>query len=302
MEYLMMKNTFAAFEVWPGPMEGLGCNEFAAAVSALNLTDKWMTPFIRITNNLPATSKLRKQISSYLTSGIPVTIQLMGTSPQLLGECGRIVLDFPGTVGINLNAGCPSLRVVKHGAGGGMLKKPELLAVFCQEMAEYLPGRQLSIKLRSGYEDPDDMEIFLPALCKSGVISKIFFHYRTVLEGYSPAALPFRSQRIARAVKLCGDIPLIANGDISSVDDAQKLISQTHAAGVMIARPWLKDPYLLRRFTSIVPDAENGRKKFFAALQESGISGGALIETAKMLWGRESTEFKRLLDKTASPQ
>ena len=293
----MTDSELEKFEIWPGPMEGVGSNEFARTASELQLTDKWMTPFIRITDALPSTGKLRKQISAYLASGLPVTIQLMGTSPQLLGECAQKVLDFPGVSGINLNAGCPSLRVVKHGSGGGMLKHPEKLAGFCKQIAKYLPDGKLSIKIRCGYSEPEDMKIFLPELCASQAVSKIFFHYRTVIEGYSPAALPFRSERIAQAVKLCGKVPLIANGDISTVEDADKLLRETGAAGVMIARPWMRDPYLLRRFTGNAPDAETGREMFFAALRKSGIGGGALIEMAKMLWGTNDWHFLELLNK-----
>jgi len=219
----------------------------------------------------------------------------MGTSAHQLGICGRKLLELPGVTGINLNAGCPSARVVKHGSGGGMLKYPHRLSDFCKQMAEYLPEKKLSIKLRAGFSDPDDMEIFLPELCASGVISKIFFHYRTVAESYLPSTLPFRRDRIARAVELCKTVPLIANGDIVSVEDANELLRQTGAAGVMIARPWMQDPYLLRRFEMAVPDAETGREIFFAAMRDSGISGGALIEAAKMLWGINDPHFRKVL-------
>jgi tRNA-dihydrouridine synthase len=141
------------------------------------------------------------------------------------------------------------------------------------------------------------MEIFLPALADSGCVSKIFFHYRTVKELYSQRALPEREKRIARAVELCRDIPLIANGDISSVSEASELVDKTGCAGVMIARPWLKDPFLLRRFREDTPDAVEGRELFFSALQQSGVTGGALIEIAKMLWGVESERFRKIISK-----
>lgn len=292
----MTGNDLDTIEVWPGPMEGVGRNEFARSATALGLTDRWMTPFIRITDSAQSVKKMCKQISAYLESTLPVTIQLMGTSAEQLGQCGRKLLDLPNVVGINLNAGCPSLRVVRHGSGGGMLKAPAGLAGFCKEIADHLPGKKISVKLRSGFTDPADMETFLPELCASGAVSKIFFHYRTVSEGYSPAALPYRIERISRAVKLCAPIPLIANGDISSVEDARELIGKTGAAGVMIARPWMRDPYLLRRFSADVPDAETGRENFFAVMKNHGISGGALIEAAKMLWGINDPHFLNLLD------
>jgi tRNA-dihydrouridine synthase len=277
-------------------MEGVGREGFVRTVNALHLTGCWMTPFLRLSETMPSDAVLRRFAAEYLNSNVPVTIQLMGNEPELLGRCGKRLLLLTAAENINLNCGCPSLRVVKHGAGGGMLKAPEKVASFCKRMAEHLPPGKLSVKLRAGFSSAEDMKIFLPMLAECGAVSKIFFHYRTVSEGYSPAALPYRIERISRAVKLCAPIPLIANGDISSVEDARELIGKTGAAGVMIARPWMRDPYLLRRFSADVPDAETGREKFFAVMKNHGISGGALIEAAKMLWGIKDPHFLNLLD------
>jgi hypothetical protein len=59
----------------------------------------------------------------------------------------------------------------------------------------------------------------------------------------------------------------------------------------------LKDPFLLRRFREDTPDAVEGRELFFSALRQSGVTGGALIEIAKMLWGVESERFKEIISK-----
>ena len=285
------------FEVWPGPMEGVGRGEFVRSAVKLKLTSCWMTPFIRVTESIPSAGKLFKGIGAYLESGVPVTVQLMGTSAELLALCAEIVMSHPGVNGINLNFGCPSSRVLKHGAGGAMLKNPGILGDFCCTAAEKIPAKKISVKIRSGFSDAAEMEEIIPAIVGSGVVDKIFFHYRSVMENYSPDSLPFRAERIRRAVELCGKIPLIANGGISSVEEAEKLISVTGAAGVMIARPWLRDPYLLNRFIdSNAPDAEEGRMKFFNELQASGISGGALIELAKLLWGSSSEQFRKLIN------
>lgn len=281
-----------SFEVWPGPMEGVGRGEFVRAAIRLALTGCWMTPFIRISESVPAPAKVFKSVAAYLESGVPVTVQLMGCNPELLGQCGKFLMTHPAVSGININMGCPSLRVLKHGAGGAMLKNPDSLGEYCRKIALMLPGNKISVKIRSGFFDAGEVDNIIPALLSSGVVDKIFFHYRTVQENYSPVPLPFRKERIAHAVKLCGNVPLIANGDICSVADAEKLLSDTGAAGVMIARPWLRDPYLLRRFSDPeTPDAETGRRSFFKALEQAGINGGALVELAKLLWGKDSPEF-----------
>lgn len=283
------------FEVWPGPMEGVGRDEFVRIASSLRLIERWMTPFIRITGSMPSVGRIFAGIASYLESGVPVTVQLMGKDAAAVGACARILDGHPAVSGINLNLGCPSARVVSHGAGGGLLRKPETIAGFCQRVAAELPGGRLSVKLRAGFSSSADMDIFLPALAASGCVDKIFFHYRTVGEGYSDLPLPERDSRIARAVVLSSGVPVIANGDIHSVDEAERVVAATGAAGVMIARPWMKDPFLLRRFRGDAPEAEEGRELFFGRIRAAGLSGGPLKEIARMLWGADSARFRRLL-------
>ncbi len=295
---MCMTNGTASFEIWPGPMEGVGREGFVRTVNALHLTGCWMTPFLRLSETMPSDAVLRRFAAEYLNSNVPVTIQLMGNEPELLGRCGKRLLLLTAAENINLNCGCPSLRVVKHGAGGGMLKAPEKVASFCKRMAEHLPPGKLSVKLRAGFSSAEDMKIFLPMLAECGAVSKIFFHYRTVAEAYSAAPLPLREERIAAAVRLAAPLPLIANGDIATVEEGENLVRTTGCAGVMIARPWMRDPYLLQRFHGKdVPDAGSGREIFFAKLLKQGLSGGALLEMAKMLWGTDSPQFKKLLKK-----
>lgn len=299
---MLMQYDFSKIEIWPGPMEGVGKAEFVRTVNAMRLTERWMTPFLRLSETMPSDAVLRRFAAAYFASQVPVTIQLMGTSPQLLGKCAARLLELTPAAGINLNFGCPSSRVVKHGAGGGMLKQPEKIADFCAEVAAYLPPGKLSVKLRAGWTSSHDMEIFLPALAASQAVSKIFFHYRTVQELYSPDALPFREQRTALAVQCAGNIPVIANGDITSTADAAQLLRAARCAGIMIARPWMRDPYLLTRFTvPDAPDAETGRELFFSELRRHGVQAGALIEMAKMLWGIKHEKFLSLLQELHSP-
>ena len=283
------------FEIWPGPMEGIGKREFVYTASKLQLTQRWMTPFIRITESIPSTGKLFQPINAYLETGLPVTVQLMGNDPVLLGKCSKLLLKNPAVAGINLNFGCPSTRVVKHGSGGGLLKNPEHIADFFRIIADFIPPEKLSIKMRTGFSSSNDMEIFLPQLAEINAVSKIFLHYRTVTELYNTTSLPCREERFARAMKLAGNIPLILNGDISSVTEGKKIAEQNNAAGIMIARPWMRDPFLLRRFYSDAPDPETGRELFFATLKEAGVAGGALIELAKMLWGSNSAHFREVI-------
>ena len=284
------------FEIWPGPMEGVGKGGFIAAVNQLKLVPRWMTPFVRLSQELPRPGKLKAFYSGFALSNIPVCVQLMGIDPLLLAQAGAAFMEM-GAESINLNLGCPSSRVISGGAGGGALKNPAALESFCAAIKSSLPpGTPFSVKLRCGWEDPREMEKIIPAIVNSRAADKIFFHYRTVKEMYRPLPQTERNKRFQRAVELADGIPVILNGDIASVDEAADVVKQCSGAGVMIARPWLRDPWLLRRFSdSDAPDAETGRELFFETALANHIPRGAQLELVRMLWGTDDPHFKTLL-------
>lgn len=286
-------------EIWPGPMEGVGEATFVRAVNSLRLTERWMTPFLRLSNQLPKRGKLEKFIAPFAESDLPVTVQLMGTEPDLLGECAALFMEL-GAADININFGCPSKRVTSGGAGGGALRAPDKLADFCLRVKSCAGNTTpLSVKLRAGWNDPEDMSITLPQLAACGVVEKIFLHYRTVDELYKPLPAAERSRRFTLAAELCKPLPLIINGDLETTAETCQLIKQTSACGAMIARPWMRDPFLLRRFRGDDTPVEEGRELFLSELQKLGVSGGALLELVRMLWGVNDPHFQKLLTKNS---
>ena len=284
------------FEIWPGPMEGVGKGGFITAVNRLNLVGVWMTPFFRVSQDLPRIGKLKSFLEPFQQGNVPVCLQLMGTDPVLLGKAGMLFAGM-GIASINLNFGCPSSRVISSGAGGGALRHPEELADFCTVVKSFLPPEMpLSVKIRSGWADPGEMEKLLPIFARHPAISKIFFHYRTVKELYLPFPDEVRQERFNRAGVLSGDTPIIINGDIDSVEDGKKCVALSGASGVMIARPWMSDPWLLRRFHDPrVPGKVEGREIFFREAAACGVPHGGMIELAKMLWSSKSERFRQFI-------
>ena len=284
------------FEVWPGPMEGVGRGGFIAAVNRLDLVPQWMTPFFRVSQDIPRNAKMREFLEPFKANPVPVCVQLMGTDPVLIGKCAAIFAGMD-IASINLNFGCPSSRVISSGAGGGALRAPRNLPDFCRIVKSFLPeGVPLSVKVRAGWNDPEEMDEIIPLLAASPEVSKIFFHCRTVRELYAGLPAEERLRRFARAVELAGCVPVIINGDIASVAEGKAAVEKSGASGVMIARPWMRDPWLLRRFDDCnVPDAETGRERFFAEAVNQQLPPGALIELALMLWGRDSIHFRKLI-------
>ena len=281
------------FEVWPGPMEGVSRPEFVRAVNHLHLVSMWMTPFLRVSDSCYKSKKIKEFLAPYLESGLPVTAQIMGNKPEILAELAVKCMES-GACGININCGCPSRRVISGLAGGGMLKDRENMLKAVREIRKALGENTLfSVKMRSGFSSSEEMSVLIPELAAAGA-DKFFIHYRTVQEQYS--AVPGRLERFITAVTAASPLPVIINGDISSVSEGCDLIARTGAAGVMIARSFMHDPWLLARFADPAsPDPETGRKVFFETLENFNISGGNRIELAKMIWGADSGIFRDML-------
>jgi tRNA-dihydrouridine synthase len=296
--------------IMPGPMEGIMHPLFCKAVSELGLIDFWITPFLRISTDVPRDSRLRHFILPFTETGLPVIVQLMGNNPELIAAAAARFRKL-GVAGINLNFACPSKQVISSGAGGSLLRKPELMRQIIEQVASACPGFSLSVKLRTGYDDSAEMERILERAVSGVKLDFIAMHFRTVKEMYRKTDQGF--ERIVRAVKLVGDIPLIANGDIFSAEDATAMFRATGCAGIMIARGLLKNPFLSRHIRQICGDADirtttgDGRTIFFNKLLDIARrdpgkywSRPQFMELANYMWGSSHPcfeVFKQLSDK-----
>ena len=216
--------------------------ELIRAADALGLTERWMTPFLRLSTAVPGTRKLAEFAAPFLESGLPVTVQLMGNRPEVIAAAAARFMEL-GAAGINLNFGCPSRQVTSGGAGGGALRDLAGMVTTVETVKKAIPASPLSVKLRTGWESPDEMQRILPALAETGCVSAFFLHFRTVREQYRPVS--GREERFEAGLRLAAPVPVVLNGDIDSPDDASELLERTGAAGVMCARGWLRDPLLL---------------------------------------------------------
>lgn len=280
-------------EFWPGPMEGVMTPALIRAAAGLRLVRRWMTPFLRVTTGAPK----RKILETFLApfaGDAPVTLQLMGTDPAAVAETAAAAARL-GVRSFNLNFGCPSRQVTSGGAGGGALRDPGKMVCMAETVRAAIPGLPLSAKLRTGWRDPAEQECFLPRLAATGCLDAFFIHFRTVKEQYSRTA--GREERLKRSLELAGSVPVILNGDVESVEDAASLLGALPgAAGIMCARGWLHDPFLLRRLEALpAPGAEEGRERFFRAVVAGGFPVNKSIELSNFLWGRENNPYFRRL-------
>jgi tRNA-dihydrouridine synthase B len=178
----------------------------------------------------------------------PFALQLFGEGPDAVGEAVRIVLDrdeLPEV--IDLNMGCPVPKVAKTGAGCALMGDPaRAAAVMCAAVAAAAPrGVPVTAKIRSGLDDGRINAVEVALRLEEAGAAGIGVHPRTAAQSYQGEA----DHAVTAAVAAAVDVPVVASGDVVSVATARRIIDETGAAAVMVARgargnPWLVDDLL----------------------------------------------------------
>jgi tRNA-dihydrouridine synthase C len=226
------------------PMEGVMDHQMRQLLTAIGGYDLCITEFIRVIDlQLPAKVYHRHSPELYndskTASGTPVRIQLLGQNPDCLAANAHKAISL-GSDGIDLNFGCPAKTVNKNKGGAVLLKSPENLYKIVTEVRKAVPAFQtLSVKIRLGYEDKSLAIENAQAIQAAGA-DELAVHARTKAEGYRPPAHWHWIAKIKDAIT----IPVTANGDIFSVDDAKRCREITGCERLMIGRGALATPNL----------------------------------------------------------
>ena len=174
----------------------------------------------------------------------PVAFQLFGSDPAVLGEACRMLGD-EGAAWIDLNMGCPVKKFIKNGAGSALLREPVKAAAIVRAMRAAFSGT-LSVKVRTGW---DARSLNAPEVARVAVAEGaelVSVHGRTRAQQYTGTA---DRETIRRVVEAVPEVPVLANGDITRPADVVSMLCDTGAAGVMIGRgamgnPWIFDETL----------------------------------------------------------
>jgi tRNA-dihydrouridine synthase C len=225
-------------------MEGMLDCVLRDILTRIGGVDSCVSEFIRVTNTLLPKRAFIRVMPELLNggrtlAGVPVLGQLLGSDPTCLAENAAQLASL-GPAGIDLNFGCPAKVVNRHGGGAMLLQDPELLFSIVSAVRRAVPASlPVSAKMRLGYMDDRRAEECALAIAEAGA-SSIVVHGRTKAQGYRPPAFWERIGDVRRAVK----IPIIANGEIWSADDALRCREQSGCQDLMIGRGMVADPGL----------------------------------------------------------
>jgi len=228
------------------PMEGLLDFVLRDVLTRVGGVDRCVSEFIRITGTLLPDKVFLRYVPELnhggrTLAGVPVRAQLLGSDPVCMAE-NAARLAALGPEGIDLNFGCPAKVVNRHGGGAALLREPERIAAVVGAVRRVVPAHlPVSAKMRLGYDDASLARECAQAM-EAGGACEIVVHARTKVDGYRPPAYWEQIPAIRAAVT----VPVVANGEIWTVEDAQRCRAVSGCEALMLGRGIVADPGLAR--------------------------------------------------------
>ncbi len=268
------------------PMEGLLDFVLRDVLTRIGGIDRCVSEFIRVSGTLLPDRVFTRIVPELdhggrTPAGVPVRAQLLGSDPVCMAE-NAAKLAALGPAGIDLNFGCPAKGVNRHRGGAVLLDEPELIAQIVAAVRRAVPAAMpVSAKMRLGYND-GARAIECALAIAAGGADELVVHARTKADGYRPPAYWERIQDIRAAVAL----PVIANGEIWSVEDALRCRAVSGCDALMLGRGIVANPGLALAIR--MRDAQGQESGASTALgsdeSEGGLSWAALMPFVADFW------------------
>jgi len=181
----------------------------------------------------------------------PRSVQIVGADPALMAAAARYNVDQGAEI-VDINMGCPAKKVCHVMAGSALLKDEELVAriLVAVVTAVEVP---VTLKIRTGWDTQHRNGVAVARIAEECGIQALAIHGRTRACGYTGAA----EYDTIRAIKAAVSIPIIANGDIRTSEQARDVLAYTAADGVMIGRAAQGRPWLFRQIHHFLSTGEH---------------------------------------------
>jgi tRNA-dihydrouridine synthase C len=232
-------------------MEGVIDHTMRELLTSLGGVDRCVTEFVRVSDRLLPPRVFRRLCPELdqggtTRSSVPVYVQILGGQPQVVAENAARAAEL-GAPGIDLNFGCPAKTVNRSDGGAIILREPERVHEITAAVRRAVPDAvPVTVKTRLGFEDPSLFPDIVTGIEAAGA-TELTVHARTRRDGYRP---PAYWEEIAAAREMVS-LPVIANGEIWSPQDALRCREVTGCMDLMLGRGALCRPDLPRLITSI---------------------------------------------------
>ena len=174
----------------------------------------------------------------------PTAIQLFGSVPEDLAEAARRVAAAGADI-IDFNMGCPTHKIVKNGEGSALLRSVGKAAAILKAMVQAV-DIPVTVKIRTGWDAASINVVEVAKALEQSGVSAIAVHARTREQFYSGTA----DWSLIRQVKQAVRVPVIGNGDVRTVQDAQRMLGETGCDAVMVGRAACGNVWIFRQIAA----------------------------------------------------
>lgn len=230
--HMLRNNLFVA------PMAGVTdrpfrqlCKRFGAGLAISEMVSS---------NSLLWGSEKTKRRANHEGEVSPISVQIAGADPQMMADAARYNVDQGAQI-IDINMGCPAKKICNVMAGSALMKDEPLVARILDAVVGAVDV-PVTLKFRTGWDKENKNALSVAKIAEESGIQLISIHGRTRACGYSGHA----EYDTIRAVKQATRLPVIANGDITTPEEARQVLEYTGADGVMIGRAAQGRPWIFR--------------------------------------------------------
>ena len=228
------------------PLAGYTNLPFRLVIRELGGVGLCTTDLVNARSLLEKNAKALKLIESN-AADTPLAVQLFGSVPAEMAAAARL-LEEKGVASVDVNMGCPVRKVCQVGGGSAMMTEMDRTAALVRGMVEAV-RIPVTCKMRLGWDDDNQTAPELARALEEVGVAAIMVHGRTRQQGFEGRVNLGGIRRVVEAVR---SIPVIGNGDITSVEGAQTMFEKTGCAGVSIGRGAFYNPWIFLQIESFL--------------------------------------------------
>lgn len=178
----------------------------------------------------------------------PCAVQIFGTDPEIMAKSAVEALNYNPDI-IDINMGCPAPKIIKGGAGSALMKNPGLAGKIIKSVSEAVEI-PVTVKIRTGWDSDNINAVDMALIAEENGAAAITVHGRTKEQMYAPGIDIETISKVKQSVK----IPVIANGDIDSVQAAALMYERTGCDLIMVGRGALGRPWIFSQINAYLSE------------------------------------------------